>query len=219
MTALCDRPLALFDMDGTLLDTMPYWRGVLIELMEKLALGRCSDALRERLRTMSSRSGLSLVQEALSGVHALPITAQTVYDAIRAHYEERTPLPPGVHPLLCRLREAGVRLAVATATPVYLAEIALKKADIRDFFEAVFSTESVGLSKSEPDFFRRVLHTLREAPEHTVLFEDSLPPIRAAKSLGIYTVATEDPSQVNHREDLLQAADEYYADGFTNRIR
>ena len=134
---------AIFDLDGTLLDSMSIWdtigedylRSLGIEPRENLAETFKTFTLEESAEYYRTHYGVTLsVAEIVDGVNGM----------IEDFYRNTAPLKNGVAEFLERLSKKGVRMCVATVTDKYLVEAALTRLHVRQYFEEIFTTAEVG---------------------------------------------------------------------------
>lgn len=201
---------AIFDMDGTLLDSMPMWG----QLCESYLCGRGIQPrpdLRESVRCMSLRVAASYLQEA----YAIPASVETVLAEILAladaEYRERLPLKPGAAAFLRALHARAIPMCVATAGDRTLADAALTRCGVRDYFIDIVTCADVGQDKGSPRIYERALERLGTARAQTPVFEDALYAARTAHNAGFPVVALRDESEP-HQEALCTLADVYAAD-------
>ena len=164
---------AILDLDGTLLDSMPVWENVGSDYL--LAQGITPpDGLREKLKTMSFR----ISAEYFVNEFALNTTGEYLMEywmnAVAHHYYTTIELKPFVIDYLTQLRALGTRMCVATATDKRLADAALSRLGILDYFEFVITVDEVGKGKEFPDIFMEAARRLDCLPHECVVFEDSL---------------------------------------------
>ena len=201
---------AIFDVDGTLLDSMPMWG----RLCDNYLLGRGIQPrpdLRERVRCMSVPVAAAYLQED----YAISATAETVLAEILAmadaEYRERLPLKPGAAAFLRALHARGVPMCVATAGDRTLADAALTRCGVRDLFVDIVTCADVGQDKSSPRIYERALERLDTVRANTAVFEDALYAARTAHDAGFPVVALRDDSEPQ-QETLRALADVYAAD-------
>ena len=120
---------AIFDMDGTLLDSMPIWRGLGASLMRDMGIEPAPE-LNDKLKTLSLRDGLAYCREVYGLSQTVDQLVGMVFDKIHDFYCERVQPKPGVEKFLSLLKMEGVWMYVATATDRPLAEAALRHAGI-----------------------------------------------------------------------------------------
>ncbi len=201
---------AIFDMDGTLLDSMHIWREIGPRMLRARGIEPAPD-LGERLKPMTARQGAAYCKEA----YGLPETVDEVYAQIEAQvksfYENEVEAKPGVKNLLSLLKMEGVWMYVATATDRHLAEEALRHAGIRDCFRGLVTSAETGVGKDvSPEIYERAMRRLRSNKKDTVVFEDALHAIRTAKAAGFRVAAIYDPSAEEDQAEIRALADYYF---------
>ena len=180
---------AIFDMDGTLLDSMGMWR------------------------TLGLREGTAYCKE----VCGLPGTVEElmaeIWGQIEDFYQNHVQPKPGVVKFLSLLKMEGVWMYVATATDRPLAEAALRCAGIDGFFRGLITSQEAGQSKRDgPEVYERAMRRLQSNKKDTVVFEDALHALQTAKAAGFRTAAVYDPSEPDQAE-MRRLAD-YYIETF-----
>lgn len=203
-----DKRYAIFDMDGTLVDSMGYWTGLAVEYLAGLGIREIPADLPGRLMSMTMAQGAALLIQTFGlAVDAQELVAQQ--NAVMAgHYRRDIPLKPGVRAYLGALRARGVSMCVASATAEPLVEACLTRLGIREFFQFVLSCESLGVSKERPDIFHLAARRLGAEPGEVAVYEDALHAARTAKEAGYYLVAVYDESAQDRWEELQSLADE-----------
>ena len=211
-----NRSLAIFDMDGTILESMDYWRNLSVEVAREK--GYCiPDALADELQYVSFGKAAKRIMEEYGG--KLELSEEQICERMQVHYESDIGVRPGAKELLAQVKASGARMILASATPRWLCEIALAKHDLLSYFEDIFNEGDFGVAKGNPEFFQHLLEKYDVLPENTTLYEDAHYSVKAAKSLGIRAVVTEDRHQRQKKEELLLLADEYYTEGFCHRVK
>lgn len=201
---------AIFDMDGTLLDSMHIWRDIGPRMLRARGIEPAPD-LGERLKPMSARQGAAYCK----AEYHLPETEEEIRaqieDQVRLFYQTEVAPKPGVKKLLSLLKMEGVWMYVATATDRSLAEEALRHAGIRDYFRGIVTSAEAGAGKDvSPEIYERALRRLRSNKKDTVVFEDALHAVRTAKAAGFRVAAVYDPSAREDQEEIRALADYYY---------
>lgn len=200
---------AIFDMDGTLLDTMRYWRYTTLEYL--LARGLpVSDEDLLRMHDTSSRRFL-LDYAAREGLDFGPEREMIaeLEGYMNRHYLYDAKLKSDVPELLDRLARRGVRLCVATGSPREYARNGLGRLGILDRFAFVTDNYEMPLTKAEPEYFARVAARLGTVPEKCAVFEDALYAMQSAKAAGCRVVAIEDSTARRQRDAICGLADRY----------
>ena len=197
---------AIFDMDGTLLDSMHMWRGMYAQVVRDMGKEPQPDFV-ERVKPLTLRQAAAYCQEA----HDLPMTVEEVIarfeDRINTFYRTEVQAKPGLKEFLSLLKMEGVWMYVATATDRHLAEAALRHAGISDYFRGIITVAEAGAGKESPEIFERAMRRLRSTKKDTVVFEDALHAIQTAKNAGFRVAAVYDPSAEEDQEEIRAIAD------------
>ena len=184
-----EHSFAIFDMDGTLIDSMPYWSRLTEEYLEELHLSpdELLD-LREHVAGMSMTESAAFFHELLMPDKDPEEIVLEMGDLMDQHYQTDIPLRPGVRAFLERLSEEETVMCVVTLTPAPLARRCLERLGIAEFFAFILSSDDVGVGKENPDIFRQAAWELGVYPQDIVVFEDSAYAARAAKEAGCSVV-------------------------------
>ena len=200
---------AIFDMDGTLLDSMPIWKGLGAAMLRDL--GFTPDAaLEAKLKTLSLRDGVAYCKDYYQLSQTVDQLVGLVFDKIHEFYCERVQTKPGVEKFLSLLKMEGVWMYVATATDRPLAEAALRHAGIDHYFRGLITVAEVGVGKRDSaEIYERAMRRLQSNKKDTVVFEDAFHAIRTAKAAGFRVAAVYDASEEAHQEEIRRLADYY----------
>jgi 16S rRNA pseudouridine516 synthase len=208
----CDFDAAIFDMDGTLLDTMPYWRYTTLEFMLAHRLP-VPDALLTRMyRTSSRRLVMEVSEQNGLGLDRQAVIAEMEGYMHRHYLCDASLKCPSVPAFLEKLRAAGVRMGVATGSPRRFAGDGLRRLGILDYFDFVTDNYEGPFTKDKPEYFLRLAKRLGAAPERCWVFEDALYAMESAKACGLRVCAIEDDTQLADREAIKALADVYIRD-------
>lgn len=198
---------AIFDMDGTLLDSMYIW-----ETYGSDYLKECGVQPRTGVDEITVAMSLQHTAQYLKREYGLTKTEEAIVKEINRMVENqyfRVVQPkPGIPKTLKRLHEKGVRMAVATATDRYQVEAALERCGLLKYFSGIFTGPEHG-SKNEPEIFETALLHLGTKREKTAVFDDALYALRTAKTAGFPVVAIYDRSQKKTETVIRSVADMY----------
>lgn len=199
---------AIFDVDGTLLDSMEIWEDVAIRYLKSIGVEAEPD-LPEVMFTMSLPEGAAYVKEHYRLTQETDEIIKGVLDIIRNYYEETAPLKPGVTKILEELSGKRIPMTVATSNNKEEVEAAFKRLGIASYFSRIFTCEEVGAGKTRPDIYMKAAEYMGTRPEETVIFEDVLHAIRTAKKAGFLAVGLYDEASKADQEEIKKEADWY----------
>ncbi len=207
-----DRKFAIFDMDGTLVDSMPFWGNLAAEYLQGRGLPAPTAAQRETMKTMTMTESSAYVV-AQFGVPCTPQQAAADMTARMAqHYQEDVPLKPGVREYLETLKAQGVAMCVASATAQPLIRACLSRLGVADLFQFMLSCEDVGEGKSSPKVYLTAAQRLGAAPAETAVYEDALLAVNTARDAGFYVVGVYDESADGQWDEITALTREQIRD-------
>lgn len=198
----------IFDMDGTLVDSMGYWRTMQrAYLSERGAAGEKLDAVMEQARLLPLHLSTALFIETFHLPQTPEEMTAEMTKLMEIFYREKAALKPGAEDYLKTLKARGARLCIASATAKTLVECCMARLGVLDCFDFIISCTDVGAGKDKPDIFLEAARRLDCAPEETVVFEDSLQAVETAKRAGFGAVGVYDDSNAPVWEKLASLAD------------
>ncbi len=202
---------ALFDCDGTLVDSLGFWEIFYNKVGEVYFGGKAfvpDPADDKAMRTQTANFLAHLMHKNYGiGKDAQEIE-QFCMEVFRWYYSEVVELRPGVRELLAHLKNKGVKMCIASAAEKEMIHIVLGRHGVLDYFEGIVSCSSVGAGKDKPDVFLAAEKFLGEPHELTWVFEDSLLAIQTAKSVGFHVAGIYDPHSFG-QDQARELCDEY----------
>ncbi|MBQ4120127.1 MAG: HAD family phosphatase [Clostridia bacterium] len=206
---------AIFDMDGTLVDSLMLWDVIWSTFGEKYLNNkefRPSADDDKAVRTLTLKDAMELIHKNYnlgdSGLELLDLANNILLD----FYFNRVELKEGVREFLEFCKNNGVKMCIASATAPELVKVAIKRCDIEKYFLKVFSCSDLGLGKDKPDIYLLASEFLGEEIKDTWVFEDSVVAIETATKIGMSTVAIYDRFNIG-QEIMKEIATVYVAKG------
>lgn len=192
------RGVYVFDLDGTLVDSMPYFtRGILsIPDEEGVSYG---DDLIKILTPLGYVKGAEYYVNVMGIRDSVEHIVERITEKLVFEYSNNIRLKAGVGDYLRRLHSEGARLFVLTASPHTVTDICLQRNGVFDLFEQVWSVEDFGLSKSDTRIFFEVAERIGCEPSQVHYFDDSLIALGNAGKAGYDTYGVLDA----HTEDEI----------------
>lgn len=182
---------AIFDLDGTLLDSMSVWSTMGSDYLRGRGI-QPEEGLDSKFSSMSIAQA---AQYYIDNYHLPESTDEIIMDidrTIEQFYFEQARLKPGVKAFLQALQEKGTVMCVATATDRHLAHAALKRNGISQYFKDIFTCNIVGAGKDEPLIYETALACLGTEKSNTIIFEDAPHALATAKKAGFITACVYD---------------------------
>lgn len=209
---LTNKKAVIFDLDGTVVDSMWMWKAIDIEY-----LGRFGIALPPDLQKKISGMSFSETADYFKQEFLIPDSTEQIKSdwnrMAMEKYRNEVTLKPGVLEFLKKLKERGIRTGIATSNSKELAAAVLERQELLPYFDEIHTSCEVEHGKPAPDIYLFVAECLKTAPEECLVFEDISEGIRAAKAAGMTVCAVEDEYSAMDREEKRRLAD-YYIGSF-----
>lgn len=203
---------AIFDLDGTILDSMFIWDTIGEDYLRSLGK-EPKENLKETFKTFTLEQAAHYYIENYGVTLSVDEIIDGVNKMVERYYAETVPLKPGMKVFLEKLKVKGVKMCIATVTDKPLVETALNRLGIRNYFSEIFTCASVGHGKEEPHIYREAQKHLNTEKGETVVFEDALHALKTAKADGFITVGVFDIHEENQAE--LKTTVDYYIEDYS----
>lgn len=183
----------IFDLDGTLIDSMPTWHGTGAAFLEKHGFAVPED-IHDVVKTLT----LYQTAEYFRNDLGVPFDAQQIVDEITSYvtdaYKYTIPLRPSAKEYLEAMAKRGVKMCILTASEAGYIQPALDRLDIRKYFDCILTCTELGVYKEDGKAFLTAMEKMGGTLEETAVFEDALYAVRGAKAAGfrVYAVLDED---------------------------
>ncbi len=200
-----DKKFAIFDMDGTIIDSMGFWKNLAAEYLTDKGIAEIPAQILERIKpmTMSESAALFKREFGLTGDVEAQMNAM-----MEDHYRNDIPLKPGAREYLQNLHRRGVRMCVASATAEQLMESCLSRLEVQQYFDFLLSCETVGAGKRSPLVYHESARRLGTDPGEIAVYEDALYAVQTAKAAGFHVVGVYDDSAAGSWKAIEQESDE-----------
>lgn len=201
----------IFDMDGTLLDTMYYWEHVGEDFLRKI--GKIPEpGLGQIMLPMTLIEGAAYLREH----YALEMSIDEVMAGTRAvcddFYRKTADFKPGARAFMSRLKQNGIPMVLATATDRDQVELVMNRLGVLNEFECILTSGEIGNNKTEPDIYLKAAEHMGTSPEATWVFEDAIHAAITAKRAGFKLVGVYDDTSAGAEAELRGLADYYLYD-------
>jgi len=196
----------IFDMDGVIVNSEPLWKIVNFEIYRKYKIFM-DDKIYEKVigRVEEEVFGPFFEEKGFSGKELEEINKKAIKERrelFMKKAEKRLEMFKGAKEKIIELKNKGYKLAIATSSFKSLMDLVVDKFEIREYFDILYSAEDVKNGKPNPEIYLKTMNKLNVKPNETVIIEDSINGIKAAKASGAYCIAVE---TTNPKEKLIVA--------------
>lgn len=197
---------AIFDLDGTLLDSMWVWDRVDVDFLGARGFDVPED-YQKAIAAMGFRETADYTIQRFELNERVEDIMKEWNDMAERMYHCEVCVKPYVRETLEALRKQGIRMGVATASYASLFEECLRRNEVYDYFDAFTETKEVERGKGFPDIYIKAAGKIGCKPEECVVFEDIHKGILAAKEAGFYTIGVYDEKSAYSWEDICRDSD------------
>lgn len=209
---LNDFEAVIFDLDGSLVDSMWMWKAIDIEYLRGFGIEAPKDLQKEI-------GGRSFVETAIyfKERFSIPDTIEKIGDDWNRmafdKYTHEVPLKSGASDFLSICEAKGIKLGIASSNSTELIEQVLSSHGIRDKFKSIKSGTEVHKGKPAPDIYLLVAKELGVDPTKCLVFEDLVDGIKAAKNAGMTVIAVSDDYS-RHSDDIKRELSDLYIEDY-----
>ena len=207
----------IFDLDGTLVDSMWMWPEIDIEYLGRLGI-KYDDNLKTEIDGISFHETAVYFKNKFDIVDSVEKICQDWEDMALDKYKYEVKEKPGCSSFLEFLKSKGIRMGIATSNNRTMVDAVLKSLNIKYYFEVIITSDEVKKGKPAPDIYLKTADLLGVVPEKCLVFEDVVAGIIAGKSAGMKVCAIEDDfsKEVRHKKKELS---DYYIDDYRELLR
>lgn len=199
---------AIFDLDGTIIDSMWVWHKIDVDFL-KIRNFTLPPDLIDNIQHLSLISCARYFKERFYLADSIDEIMDEWNNMAYKEYENNIVLKPGVMEYLSYLRSKKIKLAIATSNSQLLLEVVLRRLGIYDYFQSITLSSEVQRDKNFPDIYLLAAKKLGVNPSECMVFEDILPAVKGAKAAGMKVIGVFDLFSKHQKQEMMRFADYY----------
>ena len=181
----------IFDLDGTLVDSMKYWRSVSRDFMKTKGID-IEDEVQHKMTTMNLDASLKYLKDYYKLEESFEELMRDFSRTVEDFYRNKVEAKEGCLEILEYFKDQGMKVVIGTSTAAHFANIVIEKYGIDKFIDGLYTADSVGHLKAEEKFYTSIAEELEERPEDIFLVDDSYLALRTGKKAGIEVIGIYD---------------------------
>ena len=197
----------LFDFDGTLVDSMPAFSSMVIRILEENSIKYPKDIV--KIVTPLGSVGTAEYFARLGVKDTIENIMRKMLEDCLSDYEKTIPLKDGVKETLIALKEKGASLNVLTASPHEALDCCLKRLEVYDLFDNVWSCDDFNTSKSNPEIYKMAAKRLNKSVSEVIFVDDNVNAVKTAMQAGMIGYGIYDDSSKDYVTEFKSLADNY----------
>lgn len=206
----------IFDLDGTLIDSMDVWNQVDIEFFKRRSM-----EVPEGYKKVISKMPFTAIAEYTKEKYNIKESAEEIIEEWHAialeEYKYNVKLKDGAKEFIEKCKENGLKCTYATASADILCDTVLKANNVYEYFDSKAYVYEVDKDKSEPDVYLLAAERLNLNPQECIVFEDIIEGVKSAKKGGFTVCGVYDDSSAKDEKEMREIAD-YYIKSFTELL-
>ncbi len=203
---LKDIDAVIFDLDGTLVDSMWMWESIDIEYLNRFGISLPTD-LQGKIEGMSFSETAIYFKQRFDLPDSLDQIKSDWNQMAWNKYMNEVPLKEGVISLLKYLKQQNIPAGIATSNSRELVDLIIEKHKIKDYFVSIRTSCEVAKGKPSPDIFLLVAKDLGAKPSRCLVFEDVLQGVMAGKNANMKVCAVYDKFSEKYQKEKIKLAD------------
>jgi len=201
----------IFDLDGTLVDSMWMWHSIDVAYLEKFGL-ECPDDLQHEIEGMSFTETAVYFKNRFFLPDSIEEIKHDWEEMSLDKYRYEVFLKPGAGDFLKSCKSRGIRMGIATSNGKKMVETVLSSLGIAGYFDSVVTACEVSAGKPKPDIYLKVSENLNVIPSECLVFEDIPAGIMAGRNAGMMVCAVEDDFSEKMKKEKADLADQMIRD-------
>ncbi|MFQ8696741.1 MAG: HAD family hydrolase [Peptoniphilus harei] len=181
----------IFDLDGTLVDSMGYWRSVSRDFMKTKGID-IEDEVQHKMTTMNLDASLRYLKDYYNLEESFEELMRDFSRTVEDFYRNKVETKGGCLEILEYFKDKGIKVVIGTSTAAHFANIVIEKYGIDKFIDGLYTADSVGHLKAEEKFYTSIVEELGERPEDVFLVDDSYLALRTGKKAGLEVIGIYD---------------------------
>ncbi len=202
----------IFDLDGTLVDSMWIWQEVDVDYLDNITGGTYSGDLHKEIEGMSTTETAIYFKEKFNIEDDIDTIKSQWIQMAEEYYRSKIFLKKGALNLLDYLKSLDIKLGIGTSNFRYLAEEVLKSNNVIHYFDTIRTSCEFDNGKPFPDVFLGVASDLNVEPSRCLVFEDTHAGVKAANRAGMDVIGISDPMSLKYRDDIERDVIQYIED-------
>lgn len=202
---------AIFDLDGTIFESMHVWRQIDYDFLGKRNLKVPTDYL-DKIVSMNFDEAAEFTIKRFDFCETKEEIIKEWFDMAVYSYGHDVGFKPHAKEYLDYLKSKNIPLAIATSSDEQLYTAAFENLGLTNYFDTIVTAKETGCGKNKPDIYIEAAKRLNMSPKECVVFEDIYNGMLSAQSAGFFTVIMEDESSKRQKEKLKAEADIYITD-------
>ena len=211
-TMLQNIQAVIFDLDGTLVDSMWMWSDIDILYLNRYGC-TLPASLQKKIEGMSFTETATYFKETFQLPRTVEEIKQDWYEMAYDKYAGEVPLKHGALEFLKELKKRGIKTGIATSNGIRLVQAVSDALGLADYIDIIRTSCDVARGKPAPDIYLKVAEDLGVCANHCLVFEDIPMGILAGKNAGMKVCAIADAFSEDQKEEKLHLAD-YYIDTY-----
>ncbi|MBO4386812.1 MAG: HAD family phosphatase [Treponema sp.] len=201
----------IFDLDGTILDSLYVWHDAGKRFLKTLNI--CAKENLDRvIFSMSMNQGAQFIKDEYN----LPLETKDIIAGVNSivneRYKNEVPLKSGAKDALEFFYANKMPVVAATSGDREIEEAALKRCGVFNLFQKIFTCSEEGMSKSEPDIFYKCASFMNVLPQKTIVFDDCLNNLKVVKEAGFVAAGFFDKENIEDQETIREICPYYFTD-------
>lgn len=187
----------VFDMDGVIIDSEPIHIDLTVQVVRDVGKEPTDSEIYEFIGVRNEEMWATLIER-----HGITETVEQLIERQNKYlyqrfFDEKLEPIDGIEDLMKSAKKNGMKIALATSSPRFLAEHILKNIGLIQYFDALVTADDVSNGKPHPEIYQKAAQALGVKPEYCIAIEDGEKGIQSAKNAGMICIAFKNPNSGN----------------------